>query len=470
MEKTKRIACVPSPGFSHLLPILEFSKRLVSLHPDFHVTLIIPLLESPPPASIAYLRNLPPNIEPIFLTPITKQDLPKDANLLMQIQLTVIKSLPSLHHELKSLNSKSPLSAIVVDTVSTEVLSFAKELNALSFIYFPTAASTLSYCLHFPTLHEEISGEFRDVPTPIQIPGCVPLYGRDLPDPVQNRSSESYIMYLQRMKKFLSVDGLLVNSFTELEERAIRALAQKGSGYPLVYPIGPITLTGSNSDENGSECLKWLENQPPSSVLYVSFGSGGTLSQDQINELGFGLELSGQKFLWVLRPPSNIASAAYLDSSNAQNPLDFLPEGFLERTKEKGLVIPSWAPQISILSHGSIGGFLSHCGWNSTLESVQKGVPLIAWPLFAEQKMNAVLLTDGLKVALRPKVSENSIVEREEISKLVKSLMEGEEGREIRQRMNDLRDASANALKIDGSSTKMLSEVALKWRNSSNGI
>ncbi|KAK4267885.1 hypothetical protein QN277_024610 [Acacia crassicarpa] len=469
MEKTTHIAVVPSPGFSHMIPLLEFSKRLVQLHPDFHVIFIIISIESPPSSSIAYLKNLPPNIQFIFLPPITKQDLPKDANLAVQIQLAVTKSLPSLKHELKSLNSKSHLAAIVVDPFATEALSFVNELNTLSFIYFYSGALTLSFCLHLPTLHEEISGEFRDVPEPIQLPGCVPLYGSDLPDPIQDRSNESYKMFLQRTKTLLSVDGLLVNSFTEMEERAIKAMTQKESGFPPVYPIGPITQTGSNSEETGSECLKWLDNQPPNSVLYVSFGSGGTLSQDQIDELAHGLELSGQKFFWVLRAPSNVSSAAYLGSGN-ENPLDFLPKGFLERTKEQGFVIPSWAPQISILSHGSVGGFLSHCGWNSTLESIQKGVPLIAWPLFAEQKMNAVLLTDGLKVALRPKVSENGIVEGEEIAKLVKSLMEGEEGKEIRKRMMDLRDASTNALKEDGSSTMTLSQVALKWKNNLNGI
>ncbi|XP_054783962.1 hydroquinone glucosyltransferase-like [Prosopis cineraria] len=471
MEKTTHIAVVPSPGFSHLIPILDFSKRLVHLHPHFHVTFIIPSLESPPSASIAYLQNLPSNIESLFLPPISKQDLPQeDGHVAIQIQLTVTKSLPSLRHELTSLNSRSPLAAIVTDSFASEVLGFAKELSTLSFLYYPSNASALSFCLYLPTLDEEISGDFRDVPAPIQIPGCVPLHGRDLPDPVENRSSEYYKMFLKRSKRLLYVDGLLVNSFTEMEERAIRVLTQKESCFrhPPVYPVGPITRTGSSNEENGSECMRWLENQPPSSVLYVSFGSGGTLSQNQINELAFGLELSGQKFLWVLRAPSSSVHAAYLGSAN-ENPLDFLPEGFLERTKEQGFVVPFWAPQIQILSHSSVGGFLSHCGWNSILESAQNGVPLIAWPLFAEQRMNAVLLTDSLKVALRPKVNKNGIVEREEISKLVKRLMEDEEDKEICKRMKDLRDSFTNALKEDGSSTKILSQVALLWKNNLNG-
>ncbi|XP_028802159.1 hydroquinone glucosyltransferase-like [Neltuma alba] len=166
----------------------------------------------------------------------------------------------------------------------------------------------------------------------------------------------------------------------------------------------------------------------------------------------------------VVRAPNKFASAAYFGSKNSSNPLDYLPEGFLQRTRDQGLVIPSWAPQIQILSHNSIGGFLSHCGWNSILQSLQKGVPLIAFPLFAEQRMNACLLTD-LKAALRPKVNEDGIVKWEEIGESIKNLMEGEEGKEIYKRLRDLKDIVANALKEDGSSAKALRQVALIWKN-----
>ncbi|KAL7212943.1 hypothetical protein ACSBR2_015607 [Camellia fascicularis] len=110
----------------------------------------------------------------------------------------------------------------------------------------------------------------------------------------------------------------------------------------------------------------------------------------------------------------------------------------------RGLVVPSWAPQIEVLSHHATGGFVTHCGWNSTLESIVHGVPLIAWPLFAEQKMNAVMLTEGLNVALRPKREETGLVGQEEIAKVVKSLMEGEEGKKVRQRTEGLKDAAAS--------------------------
>ncbi|GAU46265.1 hypothetical protein TSUD_174410 [Trifolium subterraneum] len=166
-----------------------------------------------------------------------------------------------------------------------------------------------------------------------------------------------------------------------------------------------------------------------------------------------------------MRAPSDSVSATYLEDANDDDPLKFLPKGFLERTKEKGLILASWAPQVEILKQDSVGGFLSHCGWNSILESIQVGVPIVAWPLFAEQAMNAVMLSDGLKVAIRLKFEDDEIVEKEEIAKVVKCLMEGEEGKEMRDRMKNLQDSAEKALKDDGSSIEILSQLATQLEN-----
>ncbi|CAJ2664929.1 unnamed protein product [Trifolium pratense] len=471
MEKTIHIAVVPGVGYSHLVPILEFSKLLVQHHPYIHVTCIIPTLGSPPSSSKTILQTLPSNINHTFLPPVQPNDLPQGLSLQMKIQRTVTHSLPYLHQALKSFASRTPLVALVVDLFAVEALHFAKEFNMLSYIYYPVAANTLAWKFYLPKLDEETSCKYIDLPEPIKIPGCVPLHGRDLFTAAGDRSSQAYKHLLQLCKSFsLLADGVLVNSFLEMEMGPIKALTEEESrkGKPSVYPVGPIiqTVTSSCDDANGLECLSWLDKQQPCSVLYVSFGSGGTLSQEQIDELALGLELSNQRFLWVVRAPSSSSSStAYFSAQNDLDPLQFLPSGFLERTKEKGMVIPSWAPQIQILSHGSIGGFLSHCGWNSVLESVMHGVPLITWPLFAEQRMNAVLLSEGLKVGLRPRVHENGIVGRVEISHVIKCLMEEEEGEKLRNNMKELKEAANSALKEDGSSTKTLSQLALKWRN-----
>lgn len=302
-------------------------------------------------------------------------------------------------------------------------------------------------------------------------PGCISVDGIDLPDSVKDRSSIAYKLFLHRCQQYRLADGILVNSFMEMEAGALNAIISKqeernGSTILAVYPIGPITQTHRpNSQKNGWECLQWLDNQPPNSVIYISFGSGGTLSQEQINELALGLELSKHKFLWVnMRAPNNRASATYL-SDDGVDPLHCLPSGFLNRTKGQGVVMCGWAPQVEVLKHGSVCAFLTHCGWNSILESIVEGVPMMAWPLFAEQRCNAAMVTDGLKVAVRPRKNGDSIVMKEEIASLIKGLMEGFEGEEIRRRTKELQKFAACAMMEDGSSTKNISELALEWRS-----
>jgi len=351
----------------------------------------------------------------------------------------------------------------VADSFAFEALDFAKEFNLLSYIYFPSSATTLSWYLYVLKFDKETSCEYRDLPEPVQVPGCVPIHGRDLNNQAQDRSSEVYKLFLDRAQKFCLADGIFVNSFLEMEASPIRALKEEERGYPLVYPVGPIVQSGE--DAKGLECLAWLDKQQVGSVLFVSFGSGGTLSQEQVNELAFGLELCNHKFLWVVREPSSLAFDAYLSAQKDVDPLHFLPEGFLERTKEQGLVVPSWAPQIQVLGHSSVGGFLTHCGWNSILESVVHGVPLITWPLFAEQRMNAVVLSEGLKVGVRPRVGENGLVERGEIVEVIKCLMEEDEGGKMHRRIEELKEAANSAIKEEGSSTKTLSELVLKWES-----
>ncbi|KEH18132.1 UDP-glucosyltransferase family protein [Medicago truncatula] len=417
MAKTTHIAVISVPLFSHQSSIIELCKRLIHLHKYIHITCIFPTIDAPIPATLKLLESLPSSINCTFLPPVNIQDLPhEDPSLLLL--LAVSQSLPSIHNSLGSLlcsTSTTPPVALIVDLMATQALEIAKEFNLLSFIYFPLSAMAMSLLSHLPTLHEKFSCEYKDHIEPIQFPGCnVPIHGQDLiPNFLHDRSN-------------------------------------------------------SSDESNESICLKWLENQTPNSVLYVCFGSGGTLSQQQINELALGLELSNQKFLWVLREPSNSKDVNYQSATigNDNNDLlKYLPHGFLERTKEQGLVVPLWAPQTKILSHTSTGGFLTHCGWNSTLESIVLGVPMITWPLFGEQRMNAVLLTEGLKVGLKIKFNENGIAERVEIAKVVKDLMLGEERSEIRQRIEELKDDAACALAEDGSSTRALFEFGTRVEN-----
>ncbi|CAN6444348.1 unnamed protein product [Victoria cruziana] len=258
----------------------------------------------------------------------------------------------------------------------------------------------------------------------------------------------------------------MINTIDELERSAIGALTQGrdyGGKIPPVYPVGPLVKLKDDSKNEGpdrDDCLKWLDEQPRGSVLYVCLGSGGTLTQEQLTELAWGLELSGHRFVWVARKPHDVVDSAYFGGgrSGANDPTSYLPEGFAKRTAEVGLVVSEWAPQVKVLSHEAIGGFLSHCGWNSTLESIAQGVPMIAWPLYAEQRMNSRMLVEEIGVAVGVSY-EKGLVPREEVAQTVRMLIDGEVGKKLRKRASELSKVVINALAAKGSSRRRITQL-----------
>ncbi|CAI0455482.1 unnamed protein product [Linum tenue] len=469
MARKPNVVIFPSPGMGHLIPLVELSKKLVLAH-DLSITLIVPSLGPPSKAQTQVLKSLSSGpINHILLPPTNPSDFPAGTRAETLICLTVAQAVPALRDELKLLveTSGKPV-ALVADFFCTDTFDVAKEFDVPSYLAVLTNAMTLSMLLDLPRLDEEVSGEYGDMDSPIRFPGCkVDVLGSDLPDPVLDRKDDAYKWFMHNLRRTNLAEGFIVNSFTELEGETIQFLQQNVvSENKPIYPIGPIFQSGSSNDlADPSGCLKWLDTKPTGSVVFVSFGSGGTLSSEQLKELALGLETSQQNFLWVVRSPNDAAAnASYFNSRSGSNPLDFLPEGFVERTKGRGLVVPSWAPQMEVLSHVATGGFVSHCGWNSTVESIVNGVPMIAWPLYAEQRMNAVLLEKDFEIALRPRAGENGVIGREEIARVVKGLMHVEEGAAVRERMAKLKVAAAEAVTEGGSSTKSLGELVSNWK------
>ncbi|XP_073024784.1 hydroquinone glucosyltransferase-like [Primulina eburnea] len=450
-----RIAIVPTPGMGHLIPLVEFAKILLHRH-NFSTTFFLPNNGPLSDAQRSFLFTLPPALHFIILPPITFDDYPGIIKSETRMALTITRSLPLIRDAVGSLNGSNKFAAFVADMFAVDAFDVAREFKIPPYLFFPSSAMTLSVFFNLPKLDKTVSCEYRDLPEKLQIPGCVPIHGSDLFDPAQDRKNDAYKWILHLADKFRTAPvGVIVNSFKQMEPGALEELEKKEKGKPDIHAIGPLIQMGSSSGvQNSSVCSNWLDEQPNSSVLFVSFGSGGTLSHAQITELALGLEMSNQRFLWVIRCPSDKSP------SGLDDPLSYLPEKFIDRTKNRGLVVPMWAPQAQILAHGSTCAFLSHCGWNSTLETVVSGVPLIAWPLHAEQKMNAVLLHEGVKVALRPKAGENGLVGRVEVCDVVKGLMEGEEGEGIRSRMRALKEEAARAL----NSSAGLDDLAKKWK------
>ncbi|KAI3956945.1 hypothetical protein MKX01_000979 [Papaver californicum] len=307
-------------------------------------------------------------------------------------------------------------------------------------------------CYH-NILQSKLHGSVTSESEPFVIPG--------LPDKIEDA--------IHRINKAdETAYGVMINSFQELEPEY--AEMYKKAKNNKVWCIGPVSLCnqetidkaerGNKASIDQNECLKWLDSKEPSSVVYACFGSFWNLTSSEMMEIGLGLESSGYPFVWVIGG----GDISEIDKLLTE-------DRFEERNKGRGLVIKGWAPQVLILSHKAIGGFLTHCGWNSTLEGVCAGVPLLTWPMGAEQFLNENLIVQVLKIGV--KVSREAEVhadgtklieeegmrtewvgkKEEEVEKAVKKVMDGgEEGEERRKRAREIGVKAKKAMEEGGSS------------------
>ncbi|XP_028083281.1 putative UDP-rhamnose:rhamnosyltransferase 1 [Camellia sinensis] len=173
----------------------------------------------------------------------------------------------------------------------------------------------------------------------------------------------------------------------------------------------------------------WLENQTKGSVIYVGLGSELTLSQETLTELALGLEISGLPFFWALRNPSGLNESDSVE----------LPDGFQDRTKGRGVVWTTWVPQLRILAHDSVGGFLTHCGWSSIIEGLQFGHPLIMLPFMVEQGLNARIFEKN-KVGIEiPRDDRNGLLYRNSVAESLKLVITDDEGKVYRDKAREMR-------------------------------
>ncbi|MED6118280.1 UDP-glycosyltransferase 1 [Stylosanthes scabra] len=455
--KKDAIVLYPSLDRGHLLSMIELANLISTHHPSLSITL---LLLPPPTPSTTLKQSLSaasPSITFLHLPPLP---LPSDIHPhILSIELCR-RSNNNLHQLLLSISKTSNIKAIVLDLMNfTAATTVTDELHLPTYFYYTSGASSLCVMLHFPTLHETTTRSIKDLHMPIQVPGVPRISSDDYPESTKDRESSTYAVFLDMAKTMRDKNvGIIVNTFDAIEARAIRALTSKEevNKAPALFCVGPLISSTCENDENG--CLSWLDSQPSQSVVLLSFGSFGRFSKKQLKEIAMGLEKSKQRFLWVVRAAS--------ESDNSGPSLnELLPEGFLERTKEKGMAVRDWAPQAAILSHDSVGGFVTHCGWNSVLESVCEGVPMVAWPLYAEQKINRVVMVQEMKIALGVKEDEDGFVSATELGERVSELMDSERGKEIRQRIFKMQMSAVEAKAEGGSSRVALSRLVQLWKS-----
>ncbi|KAL5198324.1 hypothetical protein ABZP36_001836 [Zizania latifolia] len=235
--------------------------------------------------------------------------------------------------------------------------------------------------------------------------------------------------------------GVIVNTFDDLENSDLQKIAN-GLGVPA-YAVGPLHKISAGMESSSllaqdRSCLEWLDKQETESVLYVSFGSLASMDPEELLETAWGLANSKTPFLWVIRPN--------LVHGSLQQVSCLLPDGFEEATRGRGTVI-SWAPQQDVLRHRAVGGFWTHSGWNSTLESICDGVPMICRPQFADQMINARYVQEVWEVGFELEGK----LERGMIERAVTKLLREEEGREMRQKAKDLKNKAAVCIEEGGS-------------------
>ncbi|KAL2316528.1 hypothetical protein Fmac_030404 [Flemingia macrophylla] len=233
-----------------------------------------------------------------------------------------------------------------------------------------------------------------------------------------------------------------------------------------VYPVGPILNTHLEVEADSTHIFNWLDHQPPSSVVFLCFGSKGSFGEDQVREIARALEGTGARFLWSLRKPPPTGSGFRVSPSDysISDLTTILPPGFLDRTAGIGKVI-GWAPQAQILAHPATAAFVSHCGWNSTLESIYFGVPIATWPLFAEQQLNAFLLVRELKLAVEIaldyrvdfKLGPNTLLTADKIENGIRSVLVIDE--DTRNRIKEMSEKSKKTLLEGGSSYSQLGRL-----------
>ncbi|GMH19746.1 hypothetical protein Nepgr_021587 [Nepenthes gracilis] len=342
-------------------------------------------------------------------------------------------------------SSNHPIDCVVYDAVVPWILDVAKDhgLAGAAFFTQPCAVSNIAYYVYRGLLPLPVSSNL------VSVPGLPFLEVGDLPSFISK--PDVYPAYLEAtLHKFSNLDKadfVLINTVYELEEKAVDAISTQWQ----ILPIGPSIpsfyldnrvkkdkaygLSLFNSDYK--TVTNWLEDKPPNSVVYVSFGSVANLGQEQMKELARGLKASNCYFLWVIR-----ASEQAL-----------LLKHTIAETGKKGMIV-EWCAQLEVLASEAVGCFLTHCGWNSTLEALCLGVPIVAMPQWADQTTNAKLVQDVWKAGLRVTSEEKGIVRGREIAGCIREVMHGAKAEEMKANAMRLSRLVRAAVSEGGTSAK----------------
>lgn len=348
----------------------------------------------------------------------------------------------------------------VTSLVYTILLPWAAEVARAvhipsALLWIQPAAVLDIYYYYFHGYSEVITSSCNGPSCSIELPGLPRLNSRDLPSFLLPSSSSTYNFALPSFKDQMDVldveekPKVLVNTFDSLEPEALRAISKLN-----LIPIGPLLppafFNGKDPSDNSFRAdmfqksrnyMEWLNSKQEASVVYVSFGSILVLPKKQMEEIAHGLLESGRPFLWVVREKEGG------DEAKDEGKLSCIDD-----LEQLGMIVP-WCFQLEVLSHPSLGCFVTHCGWNSTLESLISGKPVVAFPQWTDQGTNAKLIEDVWKTGVRVTAKEEGLVDGEEVRRCIEMVMGSDErGEEMRRHAKKWKELGREAIKDGGSS------------------
>ncbi|KAH0750163.1 hypothetical protein KY290_029395 [Solanum tuberosum] len=426
MEISSQINChivaMPYPGRGHINPMMNFCKIIVTKYPNIFITFIV----TEEWYSLISSENLPENIKYATIPNVIPSEFGRAKDFVGFVKATLNKMEGPVEKLIDELMMKP--SVIVYDTYLSWVVGLGNRRNIPVASFFTMSATMFSIGYHMDLLAQNahlrgnLSGKMHEQVD--YIPGIPSIRVLDLPtSSYDGKGQELLDITMEVFSTVSKAQYLLFTSVYELESSVIDALKQK---FPIpVYSIGP-AIPYFTSEKNPSsttsidepDYIKWLNSQPNGSVLYISQGSFLSVSRDELDEIIAGVHDSGVRFFWVARDET---------------------VRFQKYGCSVGLVVP-WCDQLKVLSHPSIGGFWSHCGWNSTKEAAFSGLPMLTFPIIWDQKTNSKQIVEDWKIGYRVKKHEQCSISREEISSLLKWFMDSgnEEVMETRRRAEEI--------------------------------
>ncbi|KAK8483728.1 hypothetical protein V6N11_009112 [Hibiscus sabdariffa] len=444
----RHILVYPFPTAGHIIPFIDLTHRLLirGLTVTILVTpknlhLLHPLQTRHASSSLNHLLLPDPD-------PSTAPDLLARMRRLRDLHY------PALLRWFQSLTS--PPVAIFSDFFLGWTQSLSSELGVRRVVFSPSGS--FNYTLNISLCLEPLRMDPQDLNQTLSFPKLPnsPKYSLYQINPLfrSYKDGDPDMEFYRKnwMENFESW-GVVFNTFSELESIYIDHLKKEIMGHNRIWAIGPVmmpsedngldaTNRGGSSTVEFSELMAWLDSRQENSVVYVCFGSRIVLTRKQTDELAAGLEESGVNFVWCIREPE----ARRVSSDDG-----VIPEGFKDRVSGKGFLIKGWAPQVAILQHRAVGVFLTHCGWNSTLEGISAGVVMLTWPMGADQFTNMKILVDQMGVGIRVGESSQNIPESSTLARVLAESVDG--NREQRARAKMLREAALNAVKAKGGSS-----------------